>query len=255
MIPQWFVLTAAGVAGAILGSFLNVLIYRLPRNRSVVGGRSKCCHCNQTIAWHDNVPVLSYLFLLGRCRRCGKRISPAYPIVELASAAAAVLAVYRYGVGLQAVWIYVFLATMLVITFIDWYHRIIPDVLSVGGVVFGWVGAAICLDISLAQSLVGSLVGGGLLLAIALLYKVVRKVDGMGGGDVKLMAMVGAFLGWKMVFPVLFLASLFGSIYGLILVARGGTGKTAVAFGSFLAPSATVVLLVGQRLWEVYSRL
>ena len=151
-------------------------------------------------------------------------------------------------------WIYVFLATMIVITVIDWHHRIIPDVLSVGGVVFGWLGAIVCLDINLVQSLVGSLVGGGLLLGIALLYKAVRKVEGMGGGDVKLMAMVGAFLGWKMVFPVLFIASLFGSVYGLILMTRGGNAKTAVAFGSFLAPSATMVLLVGERLWALYLR-
>ena len=245
-------LVLAAFSGMIIGSFLNVLIYRLPRGSSVVTGRSKCPHCSTTIRWFDNVPVLSYLLLAGRCRQCRKRISYVYPVIELVSAAVAVLAVYSFGVTVKALWIYVFLAVLLVITVIDWHHRIIPDVLSVGGVLFGWVGSIVCLDIGLVESFIGSLVGGGLLLAIALLYRAVRKIDGMGGGDVKLMAMIGAFLGWQMVFPVLFIASLLGSVYGLFLMTRGGTGKTAVAFGSFLAPSAIVVLLVGQRLWSFY---
>jgi leader peptidase (prepilin peptidase)/N-methyltransferase len=247
-----YVLGGALLVGLLVGSFLNVLIYRLPRRASVVGGRSKCRNCKSTIRWYDNVPVFSYLVLAGRCRQCRHRISLTYPFVELVSAAIAVLAVYRFGLGLQALWVYVFLAALLVITFIDWSHKIIPDVLSVGGVIFGWIGSVVCLDINLVESFVGSLVGGGLLLAIALLYKAIRKVDGMGGGDVKLMAMIGAFLGWQMIFPVLFLASLFGSAYGLFLILRGGGGKTAVAFGSFLAPSATLVFLAGARLWDFY---
>ena len=252
MITDPATLVFAALFGMIIGSFLNVLIYRLPRQSSVVTGRSKCPHCSKQIRWFDNVPVLSYLLLAGRCRQCRKRISGLYPVVELVSAAAALLAVYSFGVTVKALWIYVFLAVLLVITVIDWHHRIIPDVLSIGGVLFGWVGSIVCLDIGLVESFIGSLVGGGLLLAIALFYRAVRKIDGMGGGDVKLMAMIGAFLGWQMVFPVLFIASLLGSVYGLFLMTRGGTGKTAVAFGSFLAPSAIVVLLVGQRLWSLY---
>lgn len=249
------ILGPAFVCGLLVGSFLNVLIYRLPRGASVVGGRSMCPGCKATIRWHDNVPVVSYVLLRGRCRSCRRRIAPTYPIVEVLSAVIAVLAVYRYGVSLVALWAYGFVATLLVITVIDWFHRIIPDILSLGGVVFGWVGAIVCLDISLIESFVGSVIGGGLLLGIALLYKAVRKIDGMGGGDVKLMAMIGAFLGWKMVFPVLFVASLFGSVYGIYLMARGGTGKTAVAFGSFLAPSATLVFALGARLWQFYLGL
>lgn len=255
MTAQPITLAVAALLGMVIGSFLNVLIYRLPRKASVVTGRSKCPHCNSTIRWFDNVPVLSYLLLAGRCRQCRKRISPAYPVVELVSGGIALLAVYSFGVTVKALWIYVFLAVLLVITVIDWHHRIIPDVLSIGGVLFGWVGSIVCLDIGLVESLIGSVVGGGLLLAIALLYRAIRKIDGMGGGDVKLMAMIGAFLGWQMVFPVLFVASLFGSLYGLFLMVHGGTGKTAVAFGSFLAPSTILVLLFGPRLWAFYLSL
>jgi leader peptidase (prepilin peptidase)/N-methyltransferase len=246
------VLVWAGLMGLAVGSFLNVLIHRLPRGSSVVAGRSKCPHCKKSIRWFDNIPVLSYVILVGRCRQCRRGISPVYPVVELISAAIAVVVVLRFGLSLQALWIYLFLAAMLVITVIDWFHQIIPDVLSLGGVVLGWVGAVVCLDVSILDSFIGSLAGGGLVLAVALLYKAIRKEDGMGGGDVKLMAMIGAFMGWQMVFPVLFLASLLGSVYGVFLIARGATGRTAVAFGSFLAPSAGVLLWIGPRVWEWY---
>ncbi len=174
MTTEPLALAAAAFSGVIIGSFLNVMIYRLPRESSVVVGRSKCPHCNSTIRWFDNVPVVSYLLLAGRCRQCRKRISYVYPVVELVSGGIALLAVYSFGVSLKALWIYVFLAVLLVITVIDWRHKIIPDVLSVGGVVFGWVGSIVCLDIGPIESLIGSLVGGGLLLAIAMLYRAIR---------------------------------------------------------------------------------
>lgn len=239
-------------AGLLVGSFLNVLIHRLPRKANVVTGRSKCPRCHRVIRWYDNVPLLSYLLLLGRCRHCRVRISFRYPVVEALSGVIAALVIHFLGLSLEAVWIYCFFSMLLVITFIDWFHQIIPDPLSVGGVVLGWTGSIVCLDISFAQSLIGSLVGGGVILGIAVLYKRLRKVDGMGGGDVKLMAMIGAFLGWQMVFLVLFIASFFGSIYGLALMRKGGSGKTAVAFGSFLAPAATVVYIAGGRLVDLY---
>lgn len=252
MPSNTYLVAAATVMGLLFGSFLNVLIYRLPRKGNVVAGRSMCPHCGQVVRWFDNIPVASWIMLGGRCRQCRKRIAVHYPIVEIASGAAAGLTVFFLGATLEAVWMYGFFAILLVITFIDWFHQIIPDPLSIGGVVFGWIGALVCLPISLVDSIVGSLVGGGVILAIALLYKAFRKIDGMGGGDVKLMAMIGAFLGWKMIFPVLFLASLFGSLYGVALMRRGGSGKTAVAFGSFLAPSATVVYLLGDKLLDLY---
>jgi leader peptidase (prepilin peptidase)/N-methyltransferase len=254
-VYEWYPVLVGFVFGAALGSFLNVVIYRLPLGRSIVRPGSHCPKCQTPIAWYDNIPILSYLLLGGKCRRCKTKISVRYPLVELVSALAAAGVVWRYGLTLEAAWIYAFLAIMLAITLIDWDHQIIPDPLSLGGVVLGWVGAAVCLDIGLVQSLVGSLVGAGVILVIAGLYKMLRRVDGMGGGDVKLMALIGAFLGWKMVFPVLFLAALFGSLYGAWLIRGGGHGKTAVAFGSFLAPAACLMMFAGQRLLDFYLGL
>lgn len=251
--PQALVVALA--AGLLVGSFLNVLIFRLPRNESVVVGRSKCTKCRNQIRWYDNIPVFSYVILKGRCRRCGAPISPRYPIVELLSALIAVSLVAHYGLTLLSLWMYMFLAVLLVITLIDWSHRIIPDVLSLGGIVLGWVGAVVCLPVSFPDSLIGTFAGGGLLFGIAAAYKIIRKVEGMGGGDIKLMGMIGAFLGWQMVFPVLLIASFFGAAYGVYLLARGGTSHTAVAFGSFLAPAAAIVLIFGAELWRGYISL
>jgi leader peptidase (prepilin peptidase) / N-methyltransferase len=244
---------AAGVFGLLFGSFLNVVIHRMPRDQSMVRGRSMCPHCKKTIAWYDNIPLVSWLILRGKCRACGWKIPFRYPLVELLTALSAAGAMWVSGLTLTTLWVFAFLAIMIAITFIDWEHQIIPDPLSIGGTVLGWIGAAVCLNITLVQSIVGSLVGAGLILGIALLYKAARKVDGMGGGDVKLMAMIGAFLGWQMVFAVLFLAAFAGSVYGVILLKRSNAdGKTAVAFGSFLAPAAILMWFAGERLMALY---
>jgi len=246
-------IVAAGAFGALFGSFLNVVIHRLPRGTSVASGRSKCPGCHQTIAWFDNVPIVSWLLLGGKCRRCSWRIPIRYPVVEVLSAVGAVLCVWKFGATLQAAWLYAFVAIMIAITFIDWEHQIIPDPLSIGGTVLGFVGAWMCLDVSVVESLIGAGVGAGIILIIAFAYKAARKVEGMGGGDVKLMAMIGAFMGWQMVLAVLFLAAAAGSVYGVWLMRRaGGDGKTAVAFGSFLAPAACLMLLTGGRLLSLY---
>jgi leader peptidase (prepilin peptidase)/N-methyltransferase len=252
---EWYPISVAFAFGAVIGSFLNVVIYRLPLGRSIVRPGSSCPKCRAPVEWYDNIPVLSYVVLRGRCRRCRARISIRYPLVEFLSALAAAGIVWRYGPTLQAAWIYAFVAILLAITLIDWDHQIIPDPLSLGGVVLGWIGAAVCLDVGLLQSFVGSLVGAGVILAIAFVYKAIRRVDGMGGGDVKLMAMIGAFLGWKMVFPVLFVAALFGSLYGAWLMRSGGHAKTAVAFGSFLSPAACLMMFAGQHLVDLYLGL
>jgi leader peptidase (prepilin peptidase)/N-methyltransferase len=244
----------AAVFGLLVGSFLNVVIYRLPLGRNIAAGRSQCPKCQATVASYDNIPVLSYLILRGRCRRCAWRIPLRYPLVELLSGAAAGGIVWKGGVTLESAWLYAFVAIMIVITFIDWDHQIIPDPLSVGGTVLGWIGAAVCLDIGVVQSVIGALAGAGLITAIAVVYRVARKVHGMGGGDIKLMAMIGAFLGWQMVFPVLLVAAFFGSVYGIYLMRKGGDGQTAVAFGSFLAPAACLMMFAGRPIIELYAR-
>lgn len=247
-----YYVSVAFVLGAVLGSFLNVVIYRLPLGLSVVRPASSCPRCKTRVKWYDNVPIASYLVLGGRCRSCSWRIPAKYLVVESLSAVAAAGIVWRHGFTLEAAWVFAFVAIMLAVTFIDWKHQIIPDQLSIGGVVLGWVGAAFFLDIGLVESLIGSLAGAGVILIVAVVYKSVRKVHGMGGGDVKLMAAIGAFLGWQMVFPVLFIAALCGSVYGIYLMRSGGDGKTAVAFGSFLAPAACLMMFVGSRILEAY---
>ncbi len=242
----------AFLLGLMVGSFLNVLIHRLPSGESVVHPRSRCPRCRSQIRWFDNIPVLSFVLLRGRCRDCGCRIPFQYPVVELLSGMIAALVVWRFGATLEALWIYTFLAILLVITLVDWRHQIIPDVLSLGGAMIGLAGSFVCLRLDPLDSLIGALVGAGVLVVVAVLYKALRKVDGLGGGDIKLMVMIGAFLGWKMVFPVLFIASFLGSCYGLHLMRSGGNGKTAVAFGSFLAPSAALVFFLGGHLWNIY---
>lgn len=242
----------AAIMGAVCGSFLNVLIYRLPRGEGVVAGRSKCPRCHKTISWYDNVPLVSYIVLRGRCRHCRWHIPLRYPLVEAISTASAAAIVWHFGPTLAALWSWFFVIILTTITFIDWAHQIIPDTLSLGGVVLGWIGAAVALHIDVVDSIVGSLVGAGIILAIAVAYRLVRKIHGMGGGDVKLMAMIGAFLGWRMVFPVLFIAAFFGSVYGLWLMRGKGDGKTAVAFGSFLAPAAGIMMFFGHRLIALY---
>jgi leader peptidase (prepilin peptidase)/N-methyltransferase len=241
----------AFVFGLVVGSFLNVVIHRVPRGDSVVSGRSKCPACGGKIAWFDNVPLLSYAVLAGKCRKCRAPISPRYPAVELVSGATAALSVWFLGAGVEALAAYVFFALLLAITIIDWKHRIIPDSLSLGGTLAG-LALSSARDIAFADSLAGALAGGGILLAVAWAYRLVRKAEGMGGGDVKLMAMIGAFLGWRLVFPVLILASLGGALYGLYLMRRGASARSAIAFGSFLAPAAAIAYVFGHDLWRAY---
>ncbi len=231
------------------------MIYRLPRGKSLVKPRSSCPKCGKVISWHDNIPLLSYLLLRGRCRGCSSRIPLTYFAVELLSGALAVFAFHHYGISLEALWIYVLLSILLIITFIDWFHKIIPDVLSLGGIILGWAGSYLYLETTFLESILGSILGAGLLVLVAVAYRVIRKIDGLGGGDIKLMAMIGAFLGWQMVFPVLFLASFMGSIYGLYLIRKGGGAKTAVAFGSFLSPAAFLVFCFGRSMWEFYMKI
>lgn len=242
----------AALAGLATGSFLNVVIYRLPLGRSVVRPRSSCPGCGRPIPWNENIPVASYLFLKGRCRKCKMRISPRYPAVELAGMALAVVAVLRFGFGVDALFAYAFLMALLAITFIDWEHRIIPDQISLSFILLGIAWSVLSPRITLQSSALGAFAGGGGLWLTGAVYKLIRKTEGMGGGDVKLMAMIGAFLGINLVLPVIIIASFFGSLYGLYLVKKGGRGKTAVAFGSFLAPAAAVCVLYGPRILDWY---
>ncbi|MBN2071428.1 MAG: prepilin peptidase [Candidatus Krumholzibacteriota bacterium] len=241
------------IIGALFGSFLNVVIYRLPLGISVIKPRSACRNCAHVIRWYENIPVLSYLLLRGRCADCGDRISARYPAVESAGVLIAAAVVWRWGYSIEAILAFAFLMALLAVMLIDWDHRIIPDEISLSFIVVGIVWSFFNPGLSFLSSILGAIVGGGSLWLVGALYKLARKQEGMGGGDIKLMGMIGAFLGVQLVLPVIVLASFFGSIYGIYLLrAKGGEAGTAVAFGSFLAPSAGICIFFGNQLLGWY---
>ena len=241
------------IFGLVIGSFLNVCIHRLPASQSIVHPRSRCPQCGHLIRIYDNIPVLSYLMLRGRCRDCGARISLRYPVVELLSGAFAAMAVARFGLGWQALLMYALIAAFLVITFIDLDHRIIPDVITLPGIPIGLAASFGPGMISPLESLVGILAGGGSLFLVAWGYQLVTQREGMGGGDIKLLAMIGAFIGWKGVLLTIFIASLTGTLAGMALIfRRRGDMKLAVPFGPFLAVGAIAYLFMGPELMSWY---
>lgn len=239
--------------GAIIGSFLNVCIARLPDGRSVVRPPSHCPNCQSFLAWYDNVPILSYLALAGRCRTCRVRISPIYPAVEVLTGALAVALFLRLGPTLAFAGYFAFAAALVVITFIDLDHQIIPDVISLPGIAVGLAFSLVSPLVTPLDAAIGVLVGGGLLLSIAWLYQAWRGQEGMGGGDVKLLAMIGAFLGWQSIFVTLFVGSVIGSLIGVaVMLYQRADSKLAIPFGPFLACGALVYLFFGDRILAFY---
>jgi leader peptidase (prepilin peptidase)/N-methyltransferase len=247
-----FTYVSAGVIGLVTGSFLNVVIFRLPRNLSIVRPRSFCPECGAKLSWYENIPLASYLAIRGRCRGCGVHIPFRYPLVEALGASLGLVAVHVFGPTIDAAFAFAFLMALTAITLIDWDFRIIPDGVSIPFIAIGLCWSLLNPRLTLMSSALGALVGGGSLYLIGALYRFVRKAEGMGGGDVKLMAMIGAFVGLKLIVPVILVASFAGTIYGIALIKSGKDAKTAVAFGSFLAPAAAVCLLFGERLLSWY---
>jgi leader peptidase (prepilin peptidase) / N-methyltransferase len=255
----------AFVFGAVVGSFLNVCICRMPHDESIVSPPSHCPNCNYQIRWYDNIPILSYLFLRGRCRGCGDRISPQYPLVELLNGLLALALFFRFGRGLPQdlfghagflfLLLFLFCSAMVVVTFIDLEHQIIPDTITLPGIVIGFL-ASFFTPIGWLSSLIGIIAGGGSLLLVAWLYEAITKKEGMGGGDVKLLAMMGAFFGWKAILFIIFASSLLGSIIGVaLMVAQKKDSKLAIPFGPFLASAAILYIFFGPRLIHWYLNL
>lgn len=249
-----FSLVVATAFGSIIGSFLNVCIYRLPRGTSVVRPPSACARCARTLSWYENVPVVSYLALRGRCRTCREPISLRYPIVEAITAAMFALAWWYYGPGLLLVSRLVLGCALIVLFEIDREHQILPHAITLPGIVVGFA-FSVFTEPGWQSSLGGIVVGGGILLAIGYAYYLVRHEEGLGMGDFKMLAMIGAFLGWRMTLVTLMMASLSGSIVGVGLMAteRGGM-KTALPFGTFLAIGAAIAATVGPDLLDWYLR-
>ena len=243
------------VFGAVVGSFLNVVIHRLPRGESISFPPSSCPRCGARIRPWDNVPVLSFVLLRGRCRSCSARISVRYPLVETSMAVLAVGAWLRFGPTPAFAAYFVFLAGLLAITFIDIDHKIIPDSLSLGGTAVG-VAASFVTGVGWQASLAGALLGGGLLLAVALGYYAVTRREGMGLGDAKLLAAVGAFLGWQAVLFTVFVSSVVGATVGIVVASLQRSDlRFEVPYGPFLALGAVLYLFWGPQLVHWYLNL
>jgi leader peptidase (prepilin peptidase)/N-methyltransferase len=250
-----FWVVAAALFGSIIGSFLNVVIYRLPRKIGLAAGRSNCPQCGSLITWWQNIPLLSYLLLRGRCRTCHKPISVRYPLVELMTALAFAGWVIRFGPTLNAAG-YIYLSCILIcVLFIDWEFQIIPDRLTLPAILVGWIWAAFT-PLGLWPSVLGSLVGGGGLLLVALIGDWLFRKESMGGGDIKLAAVLGAFLGWHQVVLVFFLSALIGALGSGIwmLVSREIRQSRMIPFGPFLAVAAVLAALWGDEMIAWYIR-
>jgi leader peptidase (prepilin peptidase)/N-methyltransferase len=240
------------LVGFAVGSFLNVVIHRLPRKQSVVSPGSRCADCGATLRWYDNIPVLSYIALGARCRNCRTRISVRYPLVEIATVAVFVAHYFVFGwTPLLAVRL-VFAAAMVALFAIDLEHQLLPDAITLPGIATG-LAASLFLPPGFVDALIGLLAGGGFLWLVGEAYYRYAGQEGMGGGDVKMLAMIGAFLGWKSTLLTLVLSSLLGSIIGLTIVAlRLGGLKSALPFGTFLALAALVASAWGERILAWY---
>lgn len=248
--------------GAVIGSFLNVCISRLPDRESIVSPKSHCRKCKAPIRFYDNIPLFSYVFLRGRCRSCHERISPRYLFVELLTAALAVALYYQYGVGLAFFASLVFVAALIVISFVDLDARIVPDVISLPGMVIGLIFSLIGYYLihdpfefvpTPLSAFLGLLIGGGFLLTVAWAYEALTGVEGMGGGDIKLLAMIGAFLGWPSIPLTLFFSSLGGSVIGLTAMLVKGVGRRyALPFAPFLCLGALLYVFFGKDLIDFY---
>lgn len=246
----------AFIIGAVFGSFFNVCIFRLPRGISLLKPRSFCPKCKSPIRPKDNIPLLSYLLLKGKCRYCGAPISPRYPLVEGLSGLLALFCISRFGLGPKAFLYYFFFSSLLVSSFIDLEHRIIPDVLTLGGLALGIIGSLLGLTLKPYQALLGLLVGGGGLFLIGFLYELLRKREGMGGGDVKLLAMIGAFTGPKGALFSMFFGSFLGACVGFLLMKlKRLEAQGAIPFGPFLSIGSFLYLLWGERIIAWYSSI
>jgi leader peptidase (prepilin peptidase)/N-methyltransferase len=252
MMPPIFGDIAIAALGLVVGSFLNVCIYRLPRRESVVWPGSRCGSCNRPLDWYENIPVLSYAVLRGRCRTCRSRISLRYPIVEAITMAVFLLHWQAFGPQLLLLPRLLFACAMIVLFAIDLEHQILPNVITLPGIVVGLL-FSLFLPPGLIAALEGAAVGGGLLWLIAEAWMRLRGVEAMGFGDVKMLAMIGAFLGLKLVILTFVLSSLIGGVIGIVLIAsRRGQLSTAVPFGTMLAAAALVASLQGDAIVRWY---
>jgi len=236
----------AFVFGAAIGSFLNVCIFRLPAAQSIVKPRSRCPRCHHPIRFYDNIPLISYLILRGKCRDCGEKISWRYPLVEFITAVFSSLLFAKFQLTLHFPVFFIFTAVLIVITFVDIDHQIIPDVLTLPGIPLFFLAAVFIVKLPWLEALIGMVSGGGVLLVVALVYELVAGREGMGGGDIKLLAMIGGFLGWKSLIFIVLFSSLLGAVVGIaVMILKKEDMKYAVPFGPFLSAAAVADIFFG----------
>lgn len=251
----------AFLGGACIGSFLNVCIYRIPRGESIVRPRSRCPSCGALIAWYDNIPLLSYLRLGGKCRRCGAKISIRYPFVEMLTAVLFLALWNRYGLDPRTLVYMGLTAALMIATFVDLDFMIIPDRISLGGMPAGLLASAFVPSLhgadtawdSLISSLIGLAAGSGSLYLVAWLGRLAFKKDAMGLGDVKLLGAIGAFLGWEGVVFTILVSSLLGSVFGVAMILAGGRAwQSKIPYGPYLAAASIIWIIGGVRWWDAY---
>jgi leader peptidase (prepilin peptidase)/N-methyltransferase len=242
--------------GLILGSFVNVCIYRIPLKKSIVFPPSSCPNCGKRIRFYDNIPLISYLFLLGKCRHCRAPLAWHYPFVEAVTGLLSVALFIKYGPSYQYILYLLFSASLVAISFIDLQHQIIPDAISLPGIIAGLAASFLPGDISFLDSLIGVIAGGGSLYLVAVVYERIAGKDGMGGGDIKLLAMIGAWLGWKSLHFIILVSSLAGVVVGVPCLLLAGKGlRVRIPFGPFLALGALLCLFFGHDIMNWYFHL
>jgi len=260
-VPESLIYIFTFAFGAAIGSFLNVCVYRLPLKQSVVSPPSACPRCERRLPFYDNIPIFSYIVLRGKCRGCGAPFSIRYLAIEVLTALVAIGCYAFFGLVPEALVYFAFISALIVITFIDLDYQIIPDVISLPGIVAGLLvslfivggagGGKVAPDVM--TSGLGILLGGGSLFLVAWGYYLLTGREGMGGGDIKLLAMIGAFLGWRGVIITVFAGSLIGAVVGTsVMVVKGRDSKYAIPFGPFLSLGAVLYLFVGEALITLY---
>jgi leader peptidase (prepilin peptidase)/N-methyltransferase len=242
--------------GLAWGSFLNVVIYRLPLRMSLGKPSSSCPHCNEKIKFYDNIPVFSFLLLRGKCRHCKGRISLRYPLVELLTAVSFLLLYSQHSLSFFFFASCLFTCALIALGFIDFYHQILPDEITLPGLLLALIYSLFRTDLNLRQALIGAVAGAGFLLFIYVAYYLLRKQEGLGLGDVTMMLLIGAYLGWRQAFFTLILASFVGALVGIFFILyKKKDFKYSLPFGTFLAPAAFAALLWGERIINAYLSL
>jgi len=241
------------ILGLIAGSFNNVCIYRIPRDESIIYPASHCPKCRTTILPKDNIPLLSYILLKGRCRNCKSKISIQYPVVEFLTGSIYLIIYLIYGLSIQSLIYIILLPALIIIAFIDLNEQIVPDVISLPGIVIGFIISFFVPYILFINSALGIVVGGGIILVIGLAGSVIFKKEAMGGGDVKLAAMIGAFLGWRYIIISLFFGFFLGALAGIFLIlSKIKSKEDTVPFGPFIVLGSIISLLWGEKIITWY---